>query len=226
MKTHLKQGFTLIELLVVITIIAILASLAVPTFSRIQEKGNITKAISNCRQIITAQRLYASDNNGNYSDQDTANPATDANGAFRTLFIVGVLEDEKIFGCPASLNGNPDGNIGTNPTYAQALEAGENHWMMTAEINDSASGSIPFVFENATNAVWNPTWDADAAGRGSQGRTWSGGKVVVGKNDSSVTLEACTSTKGSVTLKNAGTTNLFTAVTGTAPTVLGIKAKQ
>src|SRR5690606_21782662 len=69
MKKRLnKKGFTLIELLVVITIIAILASLAVPTFGRIQERGNITKGISNCRQIITALRIYASDNGGNYPD--------------------------------------------------------------------------------------------------------------------------------------------------------------
>ena len=68
MKTRIQQGFTLIELLVVITIIAILAGLALPTFTKIQEKGNMTKAISNCRQIITVLRIYSSDNNGNYPD--------------------------------------------------------------------------------------------------------------------------------------------------------------
>jgi prepilin-type N-terminal cleavage/methylation domain-containing protein len=57
MKNRIQQGFTLIELLVVITIIAILAGLALPTFTKIQEKGNMTKAISNCRQIITVLRI-------------------------------------------------------------------------------------------------------------------------------------------------------------------------
>src|SRR5689334_22401120 len=78
MKTRLQQGFTLIELLVVITIIAILASLAVPTFGKIQERGYITKGISNCRQIITAMRIYSGDNGGNYmdnsKDEDGENP--------------------------------------------------------------------------------------------------------------------------------------------------------
>ena len=68
MKTQMQKVFTLIELLVVITIIAILASLAVPTFGRIQERGNITKGISNARQIITALRIYSSDHSGNYPD--------------------------------------------------------------------------------------------------------------------------------------------------------------
>ncbi|HEY2572901.1 MAG TPA: type II secretion system protein, partial [Verrucomicrobiaceae bacterium] len=60
MKTRIQQGFTLIELLVVITIIAILAGLALPTFTKIQERGNMTKGISNCRQIITVLRIYSS----------------------------------------------------------------------------------------------------------------------------------------------------------------------
>jgi len=54
MKTKINQGFTLIELLVVITIIAILASLAVPTFNVIQDKANQMKGTSNARQIIMA----------------------------------------------------------------------------------------------------------------------------------------------------------------------------
>ncbi len=79
MKHRIQQGFTLIELLVVITIIAILASLAVPTFSKIQERGNQTKGINNCRQVITTMRLYSSDNNGNYPDSDATNPPTKSN---------------------------------------------------------------------------------------------------------------------------------------------------
>ncbi len=57
MKRHKKridQGFTLIELLVVITIIAILASAAVPTFSIVQDKANQAASVGNARQIIAA----------------------------------------------------------------------------------------------------------------------------------------------------------------------------
>ena len=72
MKTKINQGFTLIELLVVITIIAILASLAVPTFNVINDKAQQMKGTSNARQIIMSMKAYASDNAGAYPDSDPA----------------------------------------------------------------------------------------------------------------------------------------------------------
>jgi prepilin-type N-terminal cleavage/methylation domain-containing protein len=49
MKTKRNHAFTLIELLVVITIIAILASLAVPAFTMVQTQGNQMK--ERCQQL-------------------------------------------------------------------------------------------------------------------------------------------------------------------------------
>lgn len=208
MKTHIKktaQGFTLIELLVVITIIAILAGLAFPAFAKIQEKGKITQAINNCKQIIISVRLYSSDNGGLYPDSDKTDMPTTANDAFRILFKQGILETEKIFGCGASKY-IPDGNIGESPDYTEAVKTGENHWMMTAGLNDSAAGGIPLVFENSVSSGSDPAWNADVPGQLKKGRTWSGGKVVVGMNDSSVEVQACESAKGaSVHLKSVGT---------------------
>jgi prepilin-type N-terminal cleavage/methylation domain-containing protein len=211
MKNRIQQGFTLIELLVVITIIAILAGLALPTFTKIQEKGNMTKAISNCRQIITVLRIYSSDNGGNYPDNAATADAgaggagggggggtQNSNDVFRQLFVAGSIDTEAIFGCPASKDGNPDGNIGTAPGYDEAVKPGENHWAMTAGLSDSASGTYPLVYENPSGGAWpEPTWNADAAGLGTSGRTWSAGKVIIGMNDSSVGTEATTSPKGS-----------------------------
>lgn len=211
MKHRIQQGFTLIELLVVITIIAILASLAVPTFSKIQERGNITKAISNCRQVITALRIYSSDHDGNYPDIALSSGGgsggsggggggggSSSNAVLRELFKAASIDNENVFGCPASRDGNPDGNIGTSPDYTEALQPGENHWAMTGGLTDSASGTYPLIYENPAGGTWpSPTWNADAAGTGAVGRTWSGGKVIVGMNDSSVIQERTTAAKGS-----------------------------
>jgi prepilin-type N-terminal cleavage/methylation domain-containing protein len=55
-------GFSLVELLVVITIIALLASLLVPTLTRARDKAQSAQCISNLRQWGLAYRQYADDN--------------------------------------------------------------------------------------------------------------------------------------------------------------------
>lgn len=162
--------------------------------------GQISKSVANCRQIILSIRLYAADHNGAYPD--SAVPlATDSNTVFRQLIIAGALEDEKIFGCGAS-RFMPDGDIGTAPNYSRAAMPGENHWAMTKGLHDNSPGDMPLVYENPVDATWPPAWNPDAAGRSVKGRTWSGGKVIIGTNDTSVELMKLESSKGtSVPLK-------------------------
>lgn len=212
MKTRMQKGFTLIELLVVITIIAVLASLSIGAIGKMGEKGQIIAGINNCRNIVQAIKLYSSDENGTYPDQDPVEPATTSNVAFRNLIKAEKADNEKMFGCGVSKY-KPDGNIGTAPNYDEAVKAGECHWMMTGDLNDTAPGSMPLVYENASSLGTDPTWNADAAGRLIRGRTWSGGRIIIGRNDSSVELERCEATKGSsVKLKPLGEEgkNLFT----------------
>jgi hypothetical protein len=158
------------------------------------ETGQITESIANCREIILSIRLYAADHDGAYPD--SAVPlATDSNTVFRQLIITGTLEDEKIFGCGAS-RFMPDGDIGAAPNYSHAVLPEENHWAMTKGLNDSSPGEMPFVFENPVEATWPPTWNADAAGKSVKGRSWAGGKVIIGTNDTSVELMKLKSSKG------------------------------
>jgi prepilin-type N-terminal cleavage/methylation domain-containing protein/prepilin-type processing-associated H-X9-DG protein len=57
-----QKAFTLIELLVVIGIVAILAALIFPVFSRAKVAAQKTENISNLRQLSVGMMLYAGDN--------------------------------------------------------------------------------------------------------------------------------------------------------------------
>src|SRR5580658_10409562 len=91
-------AFTLIELLVVISIIALLASVAVPAYQMAVMTAQENAAMQNARQIGMAMRGYANDYGGSYvSGSNTyGQQITTSNDAFRSL-IPNYLDSEKIF---------------------------------------------------------------------------------------------------------------------------------
>lgn len=69
-----RLAFTLIELLVVIAIIAVLAGIALPVFSRVQEKGRATSCASNLRQLGLGTIALMADNDDTIFVSGTAWP--------------------------------------------------------------------------------------------------------------------------------------------------------
>ncbi len=160
---------------------------------RTSRKGTITKAISNCRQIITAMRIYSADHGGKYPDAFLTHPQN-SNEVFRVLFKERYTDDEMIFGSPVSPY-VPDGNLSHGPDYSKALEAGENHWAMTTGLSDAMSGHIPLVYENPVSSSLPPKWNPSAKGTNTPGRAWSTG-IIVGLNDGSVSIRPLESKSG------------------------------
>jgi prepilin-type N-terminal cleavage/methylation domain-containing protein len=60
MTSHKHDGFTLIELLIVITVLSILAALAVPAYSRYRMNANETSAIASMKVVAQSEVAYAS----------------------------------------------------------------------------------------------------------------------------------------------------------------------
>ncbi len=60
-ETKMKKGFTLIELLIVISILGVLASIALVSFTSAQQRGRDAARKSDLKQVFSALELYYSD---------------------------------------------------------------------------------------------------------------------------------------------------------------------
>ncbi len=177
-----------------IVALALFAGAIALVYAELEKKARYQQSLSHCRQLVAALRLYAGDHNGAYPDADASQPKT-ANRAFRLLIREGMLDDERIFGAKNSPF-YPDGDVGDPPHYLKALEPGENHWAMTKSAPEESTLPFPLVFENAVTNTWPPHWNTDTVGKKEPGRTWRGGKILVGFSDSSVQAIQLESTHG------------------------------
>jgi len=81
-----KRAFTLIELLVVIAIIAILAAILFPVFAQAKLAAKKTVALSNAKQLATANMIYMGDYDDALVKSYFGFPSTDAGWGGATVF--------------------------------------------------------------------------------------------------------------------------------------------
>ncbi|MDD5350382.1 MAG: type II secretion system protein [Chthoniobacteraceae bacterium] len=131
------KGFTLIELLVVISIIAVLASLAVPAVTGALVKGQLIQAVNNVRQIHMATMSMSTD---------------------------GAANSDSSLGWPGDLKDNSQ--IATLPAFVTRLavydylKPGDLKVFSAAGVNAYTSGTLS---GSGTSATLNPSFNTYSA---------------------------------------------------------------
>lgn len=72
MKQEIKNGFTLLELLITMSIVLILTSIAVPAYKDYRKKAFDIRALSDLKNIATAEELYFLDNEKYFACKDAS----------------------------------------------------------------------------------------------------------------------------------------------------------
>jgi prepilin-type N-terminal cleavage/methylation domain-containing protein len=96
MTVRKSQGFTMVELMVVIAIIAVLAAIIIPVYSRSQETARQTTCKGNLHAVAIAMRNFLTDNG---AFPQPYNPYT-GEGGITQLYLEGYLQSNKVLRCP------------------------------------------------------------------------------------------------------------------------------
>ena len=152
-----KSAFTLIELLVVISIIAILASLAIPAYTKVMEKGKAVQDANNLRQFGLGIAGYTNDNNDSYFPKSGTGWPMLLNGTSGTVYVPAW----KVFQSP--FDNRPSSNNGVTSQPYSPVSYDINKYLMGASTSDVSSPSNCIVMSvNMANGTF-VTNDASTA---------------------------------------------------------------
>lgn len=174
LKKRKANSFTLVELLVVISIIGLLAGLAVPAIQGGLDKAKQQVDVSNIRQCGMIAFSYANDNEGNYNGTNLS--AVTSTAFFTNLVALGQLNSTKIlagngfiaalatnnilanniaWGYNSGLTASDDGNIPLfiSKNVGQSLQAFSNIAIATATNGWKSKGIVVYRIGNSAEFI-------------------------------------------------------------------------
>ncbi len=135
------RGFTLIELLVVITIIAVLAAIAVPVSSRVIQSGKAAACIANLSGLGAALNLYLGEHDGRMPPLAAGRQSVTENIPVIDNTLNTYLSDPRVFICPAD-NAGIGTASGTSYYWNSVLS---NQSVANLQFFNSGTSEIPVM---------------------------------------------------------------------------------
>ena len=155
------RAFTLIELLVVVAIVATLAAILFPVFSKVRQNARRAVCASNLKQLGLSWQMYANDYDERACPSYNAGNADDAwdfhkisTGVWTTGFLGVYTRDGEIHGCPdnpfkPSPTKRPYNGYGYNATYI-----GGDFYGQPNGTGDDPAAMLPQIVFPADTAVF------------------------------------------------------------------------
>lgn len=147
-----QAGFSLVELMVVVTIIGILATVAVPRFSTFQARARQGEAKSMAKGLYSAMQAYADRNDNRFFNSLTAPPGIDPDpGAIPQPADVTIITELRFE------------MVGSRPNYSAFIISGEqtSSWSVMLSSNlamgrNAAVQTFDYWRQNANNWICAP----------------------------------------------------------------------
>lgn len=146
MKILKANSFTLVELLVVISIIGMLAGMAVPAIQGGLDKAKQGVDVSNARQVGIIFFSEANDNNGTYrvnGDLTNTSPAGNFLSIVQGMFSNGALTSAKIL----------SGNGATPASSTSSVTAANIAFGYVPNLTTSDDGQIPLIISKGPTTL-------------------------------------------------------------------------
>jgi prepilin-type N-terminal cleavage/methylation domain-containing protein len=140
-----KRGFTLIELLVVITIIGLLAGLAVPAINGALDKAKQAGDVANVRQVGLIFFTIANDDSGSFPGHPS-DPIEERRDAQETVTLFNSILKNKELTEPKILVSQAGGTTVYTGSLSQAnLLPGNIAWDYVTKLTTTDAGSLPLL---------------------------------------------------------------------------------
>jgi type IV pilus assembly protein PilA len=164
-KTNTKAGFSLVELMVVVAIIGILATIAVPNFTKFQSKAKQSSAKADLTGLYTAQKAFFAEYNTYHTNLLLTGfvPEGVTVAATGAACVAGVPNNVRLYATGFGIDGGGIAAAATLPAGAAAPCTAATY-ALTGFYNWSANSGSAGVITNTLDASVND-FDAEAVGK-------------------------------------------------------------